>query len=255
MRLGFFQMNLVWEDVEANISKIESNIHKFKSFDILVLPEMFASGFTMKSKIKVAEKYDYIFDKMCHWAKSTQTLILGSTTYKANNNYYNRMIVAFPNGKALFYDKRHCFTMGEEAKHFQSGNKNLIFEYKGIRIATFICYDLRFPVWSRNEDAYDIAIYSANWPKVRRNVWNILLKARAIENQCYVIGANRCGVDGNGYEHSGDSAIIDSKGNIIIMAKEGEEDIYSVDIDINELYKFRQNFPVLKDRDIFKIEI
>ena len=146
------------------------------------------------------------------------------------------------------------FTMGEEKEHFTAGNELLVFDYQGVRIAPFICYDLRFPVWSRNTCGYDLAVYVANWPEARRQPWQILLMARAIENQCYVIGVNRVGEDGVGLSYSGDSAVISPKGDVLVACEPFADEVKQVDIDLKALREFRVKFPVLEDRDEFTIE-
>ena len=146
---------------------------------------MFSSGFSMEGKEKIASQYDNVCQRMQVWAENKQALVIGSTVFCVGRHFYNRLLAVFPSGETLTYDKRHRFTMGGENKHFVAGQQQLVFDYKGARFAPFICYDLRFPVWSRNVSGYDIAVYVANWPQARRSVWQTLLKARAIENQCY----------------------------------------------------------------------
>ena len=154
----------------------------------------------------------------------------------------------------LHYDKRHRFTMGHEDEHFTAGHELLVFEYKGMKIAPFICYDLRFPVWSRNTSGYDLAVYVANWPEARREPWQILLKARAVENQCYVVGVNCVGEDGNGLQYSGDSMVISPRGEVLVACEPYADEVQVADVDLGALEGFREKFPVLEDRDEFTID-
>ena len=232
MNVAIVQAHLEWENVPVNLKLFNKRIAAIEGANIIVLPEMFVSGFTMKGKERV----------------------MGSTVYFEDEHYYNRLLVAFPDGKILHYDKKHLFTMGEEKEHFTAGNELLVFDYQGVRIAPFICYDLRFPVWSRNTCGYDLAVYVANWPEARRQPWQILLMGRAIENQCYVIGVNRVGEDGVGLSYSGDSAVISPKGDVLVACEPFADEVKQVDIDLKALREFRVKFPVLEDRDEFTIE-
>ena len=168
-----------------------------------------------------------------------------------NGKYYNRLIAAFPEGNCRYYDKRHCFRMGGENEHFTPGDRQLTFEFRGVKIAAFICYDLRFPVWCRNTQNYDLAVFVADWPESRREVWKTLLKARAIENQAFVAGVNCVGEDDNGLTYSGDSMVADARGREVGSTSPGNEAIIRVELDIEKLRQFRKKFPVLDDRDDF----
>ena len=192
---------------------------------------------------------------MQRWAQDRQAMLLGSTIYETDGNYYNRMIIAFPNGDLRYYDKRHCFRMGGENEHFEAGSERIVFEYLGVKIAPFICYDLRFPVWSRNVEEYDLALYIANWPAARRKVWQTLLKARAIENQAYVVGVNCVGTDLNGIAYAGDSMGVDARGEVMLQAAEYRNETIVVDCDIKMLHEFRRKFAVLEDRDAFVLNL
>ena len=254
MKVAIVQARLEWENVPLNLKLFNKRMSDINGVDIIVLPEMFSSGFTMTGKDQVAPFHEAVYRCMQDWADEKDALVMGSTIYFEDGHYFNRLLTAFPGGKVLHYDKRHRFTMGHEDEHFTAGHELLVFEYKGMKIAPFICYDLRFPVWSRNTSGYDLAVYVANWPEARRQPWQILLMARAIENQCYVIGVNRVGEDGVGLNYSGDSAVISPKGDVLVACEPFADEVKQVDIDLKALREFREKFPVLEDRDEFTIE-
>ena len=193
------------------------------------------------------------FEWMRDLAQKGNFGLCGSYMVKENLNFYNRWLFITPEKEIWKYDKRHLFRMGGENIIFSSGRNRLIFSFRGVRISSNICYDLRFPVWSRNRNEYDLLINSANWPKARKEVWNVLLKARAIENQCFVVGANRVGTDGNGINYCGDSVIIDPRGRILTTPHPDEEESVTGEISLTELSDFRKKFPVLGDTDDFLI--
>ena len=248
------QTELVWENIDKNLDNFEDKLNQISSeTEIVVLPEMFTTGFTMNAQ-EMAEPMD---GKSFYWmkeqSKKHNKIILGSIIVEDSSKYYNRCITMFPNGEYYTYDKGHLFRMEKENKDFTKGESKTIFKHKGWRVCTLICYDLRFPVWSRNQNDYDLLIYIASWPESRREVWNTLLKARAIENQSYVIGVNRIGSDGEGISYSGDTVIIDPKGRIITKANDYKDEIINAKISLNELNNFREKFPVDLDADDFKI--
>lgn len=248
------QTSLFWEDVDANLSSLKHKILQQKEkTDIVILPEMFASGFSMNGKEKISQRYTDIIGWMKEMSQSLNSCILGSTVYGCKDRYYNRFLFIKPDGDITFYDKRHLFTMGGESVHFKAGTDIVTIDYKGWKIRPFICYDLRFPIWSRNTNNYDIAIYIANWPSERREAWLSLLKARAIENQAYVIGVNCVGKDGMGLKYSGDSKVFDAKGGVICECTPFEEEIKLIELNYSELQYFRERFPVLNDADNFII--
>lgn len=253
MNIAIVQAPLIWEDVVGNLMAFDSRVLRVDKADVIVLPEMFASGFTMTGKEAVARRYADVCQRMRVWAANKQALVMGSTVFRAGKHYYNRLLAVFPSGEILTYDKRHCFTMGGEASHFVAGRQRLVFDYKGVRFAPFVCYDLRFPVWCRNTVGYDIAVYVANWPQARRNVWQTLLKARAIENQCYVVGVNRIGDDGAGLHYAGDSFVVSPKGEVVASCAPYADECRQVEVGMEELRDFRGRFPVLEDMDTFKI--
>ena len=253
------QSNLVWENKKANLLMLEQKIKSIKEHtEIIVLPEMFSTGFSMNAEA-LAENMD---GETVSWMKRVATenkiILTGSIIIKENENFYNRLIWLLPNGEYGVYDKRHLFGFGNETEHYSPGNKRLIASVKGWKINLQICYDLRFPVWARqnpedkNEAEYDVLIYVANWPERRSHAWKTLLCARAIENQCYVVGVNRIGDDGNNIYHSGNSMIIDPLGQVLYH-KADEEDIFSITLDKELLDELRIKFPFLKDGDNFSI--
>jgi omega-amidase len=254
LNIAVFQFNLVWENPVANRVKIDEWLQKAnKNIDVVFLPEMFTTGFSMN----VSELAEPMEGETVLWMKKCssehQFALCGSLIIKENDQYFNRLLFVEPSGEVHFYNKRHLFTMGKEENYFQKGTQRLIVNYKGWRICPLICYDLRFPVWSRNLSEYDILVYSANWPQARTEVWNTLLKARAIENQCYVVGANRVGVDENTISYSGNSQLIDPKGHILAEIGDHHKGIVSAGFSYTELVKFRAAFPVLNDADQFSL--
>ena len=253
MKIALIQSSLVWENPKANRNNFEDKINAIsEKVDLIVLPEMFTSGFTMNPK-DVCEAIDgetVLWLKLI--AKAKNSAITGSLIIKENNNYYNRLVFVFPSGEIQFYDKRHLFTLAGEEKVYTSGIKKLIIDYLGFKICPLICYDLRFPVFSRNTEEYDVLLYVANWPKVRINAWDALLKARAIENISYTIGVNRVGIDNNKLEYTGHSQIIDFSGNYLLEPQENE-DIYITTLHKNNLLDFREKFGFLNDKDSFTV--
>jgi omega-amidase len=253
LKIALVQFDIVWESVAENCWKIEQLVCDSKSeIDILVLPETFNTGFSMNPE-KVAETIDGDTVEWMKYLASRRNLVVCGTLFVyEKGKYFNRMYWVDPEGKTFSYDKRHLFSMGGEDKFFTPGKSQTIIEYKGWKIFPQICYDLRFPVWSRNTQSYDLMINMANWPTSRSEIWKTLLKARAIENQCYVVAVNRIGVDGMGLEYSGDSQVIDPKG-IKIFKAENREIIETVTIDYNHIHTFRKKFNTLKDRDNFDL--
>ncbi len=249
------QSDLYWENTTANLAMFEEKIAQIdQATDLIILPEMFNTGFSMNTAI--AEPMNLTtFKWLKQQAAQTQAVVMGSMMVQENGKCYNRLIWMQPNGQFLYYDKRHLFRMGNEHLHFAEGTQKLIVEIKGWKICPLICYDLRFPVWARNvQQAYDALIYIANWPAARAHPWNILLQARAIENQSYVIGVNRVGTDGNGLHFSGDSAVIDYKGERLFYQKDLEI-MQTTVLSYEALQQFREKFPAHLDADAFSIVI
>ncbi len=261
LKITLIQSDLHWEDAEANLSMFEEKIWQIGGqTDVIVLPEMFTTGFTMAAS-KMAEHMNMrTFKWMKQMADQTGALVLGSFITTVHDRYYNRLLWMEPGGTFKTYDKRHLFRMSGEHKTFSAGESPLIATWKGWKICPLICYDLRFPVWSRNtwdpsskKLAYDLLIYVANWPTTRIDAWDTLLKARAIENLSYVAGVNRIGQDGNGVEHNGHSSIIGPKGDMI-FTNEGAELVRTIELNAHALHAFRDRFPAYIDGDDFSIE-
>ncbi|MGE0770134.1 MAG: amidohydrolase [Cyclobacteriaceae bacterium] len=261
LKISIIQSDLHWEDIGANLAMFEEKIWQIGgSTDVIVLPEMFTTGFSMHAR-RLAERMNLrTFKWMKQMADQTGALVLGSFIASVHERYYNRLLWMEPGGNFKTYDKRHLFRMAEEHQVYTPGESLLIGHWKGWRICPLVCYDLRFPVWSRNRwnaslrrPAYDIAIYVANWPMVRINAWETLLKARAIENLCYTVGVNRVGIDGNSVEYNGQSTIVNPKGEPIFTL-EGMEAIKTVEVSGNSLQAYRDKFPAFMDADDFSIE-
>jgi omega-amidase len=248
------QADLVWENPKQNITFFEEKIAPLENdVDLIVLPEMFTTGFTMNPE-KVAEKMTgFSVSWMRKIAKEKQTAICGSLVISDFNKFYNRFVFVHPSGEIETYNKKHSFTLAGEDKVYTSGTKKIIIEYKGWKICPLICYDLRFPVWARNTENYDLLIYIANWPVARVSAWDTLLKARAIENMSYVIGVNRTGKDANNYEYSGNSLLIDYLGKELSSLEKNELGIVTATFVKSDQDKLRKKLGFLTDKDSFKI--
>src|SRR5690606_24374018 len=261
LKITLIQADLYWEEIDANLSSFEEKIWQIgQDTDVIVLPEMFTTGFTMNAP-KLAEHMNMrTFKWMRQMADQTGALILGSFIARVHDRYYNRLVWMEPNGNTKTYDKRHLFRMANEQKTYSAGESLLIGSWKGWRICPLVCYDLRFPVWSRNRFdittrklAYDLLICVANWPTARIDVWDTLLKARAIENLCYTAGVNRVGQDGNGIEYNGHSSIVNPKGEAIFTL-EGVDTLKTIELNAHSLQAFRDKFPAYLDGDEFSID-
>ncbi|MDQ3192009.1 MAG: amidohydrolase [Bacteroidota bacterium] len=257
LKINLIQTDLHWEDPEKNLLMFSELISENKAeSDLIILPEMFNTGFTTNSALFAEEVNGITISWMRQTAKEQNCVITGSLVITENENFYNRLIWMKPDGNFHHYDKRHLFRMSGEHKHFTAGTDKIIVELKGWKICPLICYDLRFPVWSRNQNNdYDILIYIANWPEKRSYVWKSLLVSRSIENLSYVIGVNRVGIDGNDISYAGDSAIIDAKGNYVAVTIQYKTEILSFDLSFDELKEFRNSFPAHLDADDFEIKI
>ncbi|WP_461642795.1 amidohydrolase [Labilibaculum euxinus] len=254
LKVSLVQLELVWGNVDENLSKISNLLLPLKNqTDLIVLPEMFSSGFMMEDKSMIAPKAKMTLDWMKNQAGELNSVLLGSIIVEENGEYFNRLYCVDGGKIICLYDKRHLFRMGEEHHHFSSGSERAVFNLGKWRICPLVCYDLRFPVWSRNQNDYDILLYVANWPEARREVWNTLLKARAIENQSFVVGVNRIGSDGLGLSYAGDSALFNAKGQLVGKCADYTEEIVSLQLNLDELNEFRSKFPVLLDADSFQI--
>lgn len=232
----------------------------YRNTELVVLPEMFSTGFSMKPEVLAETMEGETMAWMKRLSAANRVILTGSLIIEEEKKYYNRLIWMMPNGEFGYYDKRHLFGFAGEDKHYQAGNKRLITSVKGWKINVQVCYDLRFPVWARqsvkkdkeNPYEYDVLLYVANWPERRSHAWKTLLCARAIENQCYVIGVNRVGMDGNEIYHSGNSLVIDPLGEVLYHMTD-EEDIFTIMLEKEKLDDVRSRFPFLKDADEFRL--
>ncbi len=267
LTITIIQTDITWENKESNLALLSEKIERIKQkTEVIILPEMFNTGFSMNTKL-LAEKMD---GATMQWMKNIclrkKAIVTGSMIIEEDGEYFNRLVWMLPDGNYGYYDKRHLFAFAKEDQHFTGGNKRLIASVKGWKINLQICYDLRFPVWTRQSPSlnsspeqkeqkleYDALIFVANWPQKRNTAWKTLLQARAIENQCYVIGVNRVGKDGNEIYYSGDSLIIDPLGEIIYH-KEKEEDVFTYTLQKQKLLEARERFPFWKDADDFKLQ-
>lgn len=252
MKVTILQNDIYWSDISANTQHVDEIMDKADKADLYVLPEMFSTGFCTHPE-GIADKNGSALAWMRKKAAEKDAAIAGSIAVEEDGKFYNRFHFVYPDGKVVCYNKKHLFTYGGEDKRFTPGNERVIAEYKGVRILLQICYDLRFPVFSRNRNDYDVAIYVASWPTPRVEAWKALLKARAIENQCYVLAVNRVGSDPF-CQYCGGSAVIDPYGKIVSACEDGKECIAVADIDMKELLAFREKFPVLEDADSFKLD-
>ncbi|MBC7865006.1 MAG: amidohydrolase [Bacteroidia bacterium] len=258
LKITSIQTFLYWEDAAANISHFESRISSVKEeSDLIVLPEMFTTGFTMNPEKFAEEQEGPGLQMMKSMAAKMNRVICGSIAVKDKDKFYNRLYWVRADGSFAVYNKRHLFRMAGEEKHYTPGNEKVIVELNGWKINLQVCYDLRFPTWSRNKwdaeknfaAAYDVLLYVANWPEVRNFPWKQLLIARAIENQSFVVGVNRVGTDGNNFSHSGDSVVLNPRGEQLSKTKAHEDAIETVELNMAYLEEFRKIFPVGMDAD------
>lgn len=253
MRVSILQCDICWAEPSVNVQNADAAIERAGEADLYVLPEMFSTGFCTRPE-GIAEKAD---NDTLEWMKKKaiqkQCAIAGSIATEENGRYYNRLHFVYPDGSVRSYNKKHLFTYGGEDRFFTAGTERVIVEYKGVRILLQICYDLRFPVFSRNRNDYDMAVYVASWPTPRVDAWKALLRARAIENQCYVVAVNRVGTDPN-CEYCGGSAIIDPYGKTLTACEDGKAESATAEISMETLSAFREKFPVLNDADLFTLE-
>lgn len=254
LRVTLIQADLHWEDIPANLAMFDKKIAAIREeTDLIILPEMFNTGFSMKPE-KLAEKADGPTTRwMAKKAAEKNAVITGSIIALEKGRYYNRLIWMLPDGSYEIYDKKHLFGLGDEPSRYSAGTGKLITERKGWKICPMVCYDLRFPVWVRNAEQYDLYINVANWPERRILHWKVLAQARAIENLCYVIALNRVGTDGNGIYHSGESQVIDPAGNVLYY-KAHEEDVCTLTLERSLLTKARRMYPFLRDMDAFELK-
>jgi predicted amidohydrolase len=256
LKVTVIQTPLYWETPGANRAMLEEKIWQVDlPTDLIILPEMFTTGFTMNAKEQAEVFPGPTFKWMQQLSEQTKAVLTGSYIVKEKGNYFNRLLWVYPDGTYFYYNKRHLFRMAKENDVYSPGSEKIIVKLKGWNICPLVCYDLRFPVFSRNNNnLYDLLIYVANWPAARASAWNTLLQARAIENLSYVIGVNRIGEDGNNIPYAGNSAIVDFKGDYLHRFYE-EEDIINVTLSKDQLSAFRAKFPAHLDADIFEIKV
>ncbi len=255
LTITIIQPNLVWEDKKANLDMLAKKIDSIQEkTEVVILPEMFSTGFSMQANLLAETMQGETIEWMKKIAFSKKIILTGSVIIEEEGRFYNRLIWMLPNGEYGVYNKRHLFAYANEHNHYSGGNKRLIASVKGWKINLQVCYDLRFPIWSRQQSAgeYDVLIYVANWPEKRSSAWKTLLQARAIENQCYVVGVNRVGEDGNQVYHSGDSMIVDPGGEILYH-RANEEDIFTYTLQKEKLNGIRERFPFWRDADTFNL--
>jgi omega-amidase len=254
MKIALIQTDLFWQNASKNRENFDLKIDEIQSeVNLIVLPEMFSTGFTMNASEVAETMQGETIEWMKLKAKQKNVAVTGSVVITENEKFYNRMFFVFPSGEFQYYDKRHSFSLAGEDKVYTSGNKKVIVDYLDWKICLQVCYDLRFPVFVRNVENYDLILYIANWPKVRTNAWDSLLKARAIENLSYVVGVNRIGNDAHDYEHIGHSQAIDFLGNYILEPQE-KNGVFVVELDKNTMYETRKKLDFLSDRDQFEIK-
>jgi len=256
MRISLIQDTIIWANKESNLANLEMQLSTLSGkTDLVVLPEMFSTGFCTDQPQLAEDMQGKTISYLKTFAKKFNTAIVGSFIASDNGLLFNRAFFVFPDGRTEHADKRHLFSVGGENKHFASGNKKLIVNYCGFNISLLVCYDIRFPVWSRNiKNEYDLLIYVANFPENRINNWDILLQARAIENQCYVCGVNRIGSDELGINYNGHSVLLDYLAKPIVECTEGAAEIKTASIDKNKLINFREKAPYWKDADTFEVK-
>lgn len=250
LKITVIQAELVWEDIEANLAEFGKHIDAIENdTDLIILPEMFTTGFSMNPADLAQDMSGSSIEWLKEKSRQRNTDLVGSIIVKEDDKFFNRLVWAKPAGEILTYDKKHLFRMAGEEKVYRPGHKNITVELNGWNIRPFICYDLRFPLWTRNiGNQYDVAIFVANWPARRSGHWKLLLQSRAVENQCFVVGVNRVGTDGNGIPYSGDSSIIDPWGNILFQ-RSNAECTYTTSLSYEVLQSCREAFPFWMDAD------
>ena len=253
MRVVILQTDISWANPKVNVANLDNKIDKYSGVDLFVMPEMFSTGFCTEPE-GIAESAE---SETLAWMKSKaiekNCALAGSVAVNEDGRFFNRFYFVYPDGQVDWYNKKHLFTYGGEDKRFTAGDRRVIVNFRGVRILLQVCYDLRFPVCSRNRKDYDMIMYVASWPTSRVEAWKVLLRARAIENQCYVIGVNRVGNDPY-CEYCGGSAIIDAYGRSLAACEDGKEEEVEADIDMDSLNGFRKKFPVLNDADNFVLK-
>jgi omega-amidase len=254
LALALIQTTLAWHDPVANRAHFQALLEQARGADLVILPEMFSTGFSMDSAALAEPEDGPTTSWLREQARSLGAVICGSLIIQASDgSYRNRLLWARPDGSLAHYDKRHLFRMAGEHKHYSAGETQVLLELKGWRVRPLICYDLRFPVWSRDAGGTDLLLYTANWPAARRLHWNRLLPARAIENLCYVAAVNRIGEDGKGHAYAGDSQVLDFQGEPLLAAEAGDG-VFRVTLSAGELAAYRERFPAHLDADDFELK-
>jgi omega-amidase len=255
LRITLVQINLKWENCEQNLATISKELSGLKksATDLIILPEMFTTGFTMNASAVAETMNGKAVAFMKKLAKEKNAAVCGSLVIEDKKKFYNRLVWVNSHADVSHYNKRHLFRMAHEHLTYSSGTKKLVVELKGWKICPLVCYDLRFPVWSRTKGDVDLLIYVANWPARRAFAWKQLLIARAIENQCYVAGVNRVGKDGNGIAYTGDSVALDPLGSKLSSIGTGKKLVLTVNLNYKMLAEYRKSFPVSLDADDFKL--
>ncbi len=253
LNIALVQTTLVWHDCQANHAHFEEMLTQAQGSDLVILPEMFTTGFSMESETLAEPENGVTSTWLLNQAQRLNAVVTGSVIVRAaDGSHRNRLLWARPDGELLHYDKRHLFRMAGEHEHYSAGERQVQFELKGWRIRPLICYDLRFPVWSRSAQDTDLLLYTANWPGARRQHWNRLLPARAIENLCYVAAVNRIGTDGKGFAYTGDSQVLDFQGESLLNIGQADG-VFQVSLSAGSLAAYREKFPAYLDADEFEI--
>ena len=253
LKIAMVQKDIAWQDAQQNRRQLDVLFAQMHAVDLIVLPEMFTTGFSMLPQAIAETMQGETVAWMLQTAKQQRAALVGSLSIEEDGLYYNRLLFVTPEGTISSYDKRHTFALAWEHEAYTAGAKKLVVDFRGWKICPLICYDLRFPVWSRNVEQYDALLYVANWPMPRIKAWNTLLKARAIENMSYCIGVNRVGVDANRYTYSGNSMALDYTGNEMTPVCEHKEALLYACFSKETLHKFRRKLPFLEDQDRFEI--
>ena len=253
LSLSAIQTDLFWEDKAKNLQQLAEQIEALPTTDIIILPEMFTTGFTMAAEKFAESMQGETVEWLCYWVEKKQAAIGGSTIIKEGDSIYNRFLLVDPSGAIQYYDKRHTFTLAGEDKAYATGKNDGLVNYKGWKICLRVCYDLRFPVWGRNTSDYDLLIYTANWPHKRIAAWDALLKARAIENMTYCVGVNRIGTDGSNLTYPGHTTVFDFMGEVIGPTTEHQGGSTTITLDKAAMLLARKKLNFLNDRDRFTL--
>ncbi len=255
IKVTLFQMDTIWENPELNLKEINRQILLNHGADLFILPEMFNTGFTQNVEQFAEDENGYTLTAIKEMARISEAAICGSMLYKEGDKYYNAFVFVKPDGQIIKYYKRHIFRIGMESEKLTQGKERVVINYLGVRLLLQICYDLRFPVWNRNSEDYDAIINVANWPAVRRDTFDTLLKARAIENLCFVLAVNRIGVDANDVSYNGGTQVFDYKGELIAKVEDNVSDCIKVEIETKDIEEYKKVFPAHLDRDNFQLLI